>query len=1082
MRKKSLSRILAIILCLALLSGQTVYAEGNISASGQSEQVSSSCIDDHTQMTEEADAENEISEPEEVIPGEKTEEPEKVIPNEKAAEQEEVLTDEKAAEQEEVLADEKAAEQEEVLADEKTAEQEEVTPVEETTETETGEKTDLDSYFRIPFPTLKKENRLILPEGMAEVSLSEPRYGNGVLFSGTVEALESGRIGIVQDFCFDRNPVGRISLDGLRDRGLDVKVHVYLDDEAEPSITFSLAGQMGKKEWGNEGEKSFDITGNNLTGNHSVSISFDIEGAESNETAKILVRSIEFAESSLPVMYFHIDESQGTISAMNSSPDHSVECYGSVDLVVPEGFENEYGKAQKNLTGMELEYIRGRGNSTWGEDKKPYKVKFRDKQNFFNMGKNKHWILLANRFDNSFIRNRITYWLGDKFGLEYTPQCQPVEVVMNGTYYGSYLLCEQIRIGKDRVEIDDLEDNQATKEATDEQTISGGYLLSMDNSTEDERRCIMTHRMVPFYLESPSYEDYDNETQRKYITEYLQKTEDAIFGKNFKDTNGISYLDYMDLDAAANYWWIQEFSANGDAFISGSTYLYKKRDSEEGKGKLFWGPLWDFDYVAWGDLVYDDDVPEILDYTSMTWFAKMKEDPVFINKLMERWEVLEGLLDEITKAGGQIDRYSGQTRISAAYDREKWGPYGDNYWDTESKVYSYEEEIEQFRNWIIRRKENVENNLESLKPRMCTVTFIKDHKVLETRTVREGEALEDLPPIPKKAGYAYGGWYSDTWGFINPGDGVYFDMELTIKYLKDSEMVHAKNLYFAQYDVYLEADSEEGFTPVYTICPSDVLLSDVTWTSSDTGVVTVDKNGLVLPTGKLGTATITGRLPSGVKASYKIHIYNAEEETPEDIQYINLNKSSVSVSEDGYTQIRTQTGPNPSAYFGNPVCWMSLDESIATVDECGVVYGQKPGTTTVIAYVTDNINLMKTCRITVTKSAARKAEEARAEKAKKIKAARAKKVKIKAKGLKSHKIRLTWKKKTGVSGYQVYRASKKKGKYKKVATIKKGTKTKWTSGKMKKGKRWYFKVRPYTVIDKKKYYGKWSNIVKKKVP
>ena len=39
---------------------------------------------------------------------------------------------------------------------------------------------------------------------------------------------------------------------------------------------------------------------------------------------------------------------------------------------------------------------------------------------------------------------------------------------------------------------------------------------------------------------------------------------------------------------------VQGASSNGDAFINGSTYLYKKRG-----GKLCWGPLWDFDYVAW---------------------------------------------------------------------------------------------------------------------------------------------------------------------------------------------------------------------------------------------------------------------------------------------------------------------------------------------------------------------------------------------------------------------------------------------------------------------------------------------------
>ncbi len=46
----------------------------------------------------------------------------------------------------------------------------------------------------------------------------------------------------------------------------------------------------------------------------------------------------------------------------------------------------------------------------------------------------------------------------------------------------------------------------------------------------------------------------------------------------------------MYIDAAIDYYCVQETSSNGDAYNSSSTYLYKKRN-----GKLFWGPLWDFD-------------------------------------------------------------------------------------------------------------------------------------------------------------------------------------------------------------------------------------------------------------------------------------------------------------------------------------------------------------------------------------------------------------------------------------------------------------------------------------------------------
>ena len=73
------------------------------------------------------------------------------------------------------------------------------------------------------------------------------------------------------------------------------------------------------------------------------------------------------------------------------------------------------------------------------------------------MGKNKHWVLLANYYDNSLLRNKITYWLGQQLNMAFTPKSEPVDVVMNGEYYGSYFLSQQVRVGSTRVDIDDLE-------------------------------------------------------------------------------------------------------------------------------------------------------------------------------------------------------------------------------------------------------------------------------------------------------------------------------------------------------------------------------------------------------------------------------------------------------------------------------------------------------------------------------------------------------------------------------------------------------------------------------------------------
>ena len=169
------------------------------------------------------------------------------------------------------------------------------------------------------------------------------------------------------------------------------------------------------------------------------------------------------------------------------------------------------------------------------------------------------------------MRNKATYWIGQQLGMEYTPECVYVDVVMNGEYYGSYLLSEQVRLASQRVDLDNLED---TPDAVDEPTITGGYLLSMSPDEEEPgKKAFSTSRENSFLIESPTFEEQENEAQYNYIKNYVQKTEDAIYDTQFQN-EGTSYREYMDVTSAAKYYWIQEFSANGDGFISNLSLIH----------------------------------------------------------------------------------------------------------------------------------------------------------------------------------------------------------------------------------------------------------------------------------------------------------------------------------------------------------------------------------------------------------------------------------------------------------------------------------------------------------------------------
>ncbi|MCI6858777.1 MAG: CotH kinase family protein [Eubacterium sp.] len=430
----------------------------------------------------------------------------------------------------------------------------------------------------------------------------------------------------------------------------------YLDKQTEPFAQLGLKRQKRDGKW-SETNQSVSIYDKKISGKHQ--ISFKISSSDENDTENsfsVVLRSVTFAKSTVPVMYFDIDEQQGSIDGMNYSPEHDSECYGKVKIEIPDGYQCEYANDKGQTDNLktatyDLEYIRGRGNSTWGTDKKPYKLKLQKKADLFNMGKNKHWVLLADYYDPTHMRNKMTYWLGQELGMEYTPQCVYVDVVMNGEYYGSYLLCEQVRIDKSRVDIDNLED---TPDATEEPTVTGGYLLSMCPQTLQEGKTFSTDRENEFQIESPEFEEEINEAQCDYIHNYVNDTEKAIYSPDFTDENGKSYKEYLDVASAIKYYWIQEFSGNGDGFISTSSYLYKKRDIENEKGKLFFGPLWDFDYVAWGNNDFDFYQCSDWVHRNSFWFDQLFKDDSFAEEVIQEWPELKNALNKICEDGGLL--------------------------------------------------------------------------------------------------------------------------------------------------------------------------------------------------------------------------------------------------------------------------------------------------------------------------------------------------------------------------------------------------------------------------------------------
>ncbi len=89
--------------------------------------------------------------------------------------------------------------------------------------------------------------------------------------------------------------------------------------------------------------------------------------------------------------------------------------------------------------------------------KKPYKLKLDSKSNILDMGKNKHWVLLANVIDHTNMRNQLMTEFSRDIGMECYLDAEPVVLILNGSYIGLYQLYEHKRVGETRINVYDWE-------------------------------------------------------------------------------------------------------------------------------------------------------------------------------------------------------------------------------------------------------------------------------------------------------------------------------------------------------------------------------------------------------------------------------------------------------------------------------------------------------------------------------------------------------------------------------------------------------------------------------------------------
>lgn len=648
-------------------------------------------------------------------------------------------------------------------------------------------------------------------------------------------------------------------------------------------------------------------------------------------------------QMSLPTVYLHIDGGTEEFDKVNSSKDHSYKASGSMDIVIPEGFEG-YVDTDAEITGIEgaeIEYIRGRGNSTWtpGDEKNPYKIKLAKKANIFGMGKSKHWALLANIFDSSLSKDRMSAYVADQLGLDYTPMGYPVDVMLddgNGgyVYLGSYLLMETVRVESSRVDI--------TIPEADE-TEEGDYFFSLAQSITSADHFV-TQKGVHYENGDPSFdaeedEEAGTEAQKEYIRGFVQDAEDAAMLGRVRDENEpsgwkeVNASDYIDFESAARYWLIQNFSSNRDSYKNGSTYFYKTADSNGEKGKMYSGPVWDCD-LAYMNIYNTEGYSR-----TVPWMLSLLKNKDFFNVVKTEWSRNGGLRDQfvdLSKDDGLLDKYAKEIETSAAQDRLA---HPAKYEGSDNLQAS----IDELKTWIKARIAWLDDHLYELPDLLKTVTLVYgDGEYDFDRYVgmKDTQFMDSDIDYPKK-GYFLTGWLDEEGNDVSISDEMISeDRVFTAKYIPEDEVRRIEKIWFSDPHPAVPLE-EDGFLCQYTIYPEDAQDErQITWSSSDPSVVTITEDGGLYEFKSTGTATITAHLYNGKEFSYDLTVYD-ETAVPESIN-VTEDSLELTVGERGQADFRLYP---ENAQYDNLDFNMEMieGENVIDIDNNGVISALAPG-------------------------------------------------------------------------------------------------------------------------------------------
>ena len=298
--------------------------------------------------------------------------------------------------------------------------------------------------------------------------------------------------------------------------------------------------------------------------------------------------------------------------------------------------------------------IKIRGNTSAYGIKKPYKLKLQKKADLLRHRRvdegdylDKNWILL-NDYN---LKSKIGWKVADVLGFAWTPEYDYVDVVINGTYRGVYMLIESIERGTHRINV--------------KKTgfiIERGIYWWKDNVYFETNDSAKAYCKWSFKYPDPDDEIVEGDENFEYIKDYVN-TAYASLSRNDYDV-------YIDVNSFAN--WLLAHDILGTNDYSGSNLYFSKYDQTDST-KLKMETPWDLDSIytttsQWSNIHTH---PNIL-YIGPLLYATNK---AFVAQYKQKWaDVKDSVWADIKT---DLNAFAAETEeglnIARKLDAEKYG-------------------------------------------------------------------------------------------------------------------------------------------------------------------------------------------------------------------------------------------------------------------------------------------------------------------------------------------------------------------------------------------------------------------------